>query len=230
MTVEDYERYMLAEVESGIEGTSIKAGAIKIAITDASLFTAPPFSEQQKMALRAAVRVANATGLSLSVHPPLDMPENVRQVVKLMLQEGMDPGRAVIAHNELFFVNRKIPTLVMDPSSWRLNVDFARELLDRGFNLSIDSFGHYHDAEPLGEVITNDWQRLAGLVALLKAGYASQIVLGTDIFLKILTRRYGGEGYCRLTNFVIPTLRQLDIPASDIQKMIVGNPARILAH
>jgi phosphotriesterase-related protein len=121
-------------------------------------------------------------------------------------------------------------TLVLDPSSWRLNIDFAKELLDQGFNLSIDSFGHYHNAEPIGNVITADWQRMAGLVALMNAGYCSQIVLGTDVFLKILTRRGGGDGYCRLTDFVIPWLRRLDIDESLINKLIIENPFRLLAH
>ena len=230
LTVEEYMGFMRSEIENGIENTSIRAGHIKVAITDTTMFTVQPFSDQQKKMLRAAVRVSNETGLSMSVHPPLDAIENVREVIQVMLAEGIKPGRAVIAHNELFFISRDLRTLVMDPDSWCLNVDFAKELLDQGFNISIDSFGHFHDAEPLGTIITADWQRLAGLVALIKSGYSSQIVLGTDIFIKILTRRYGGEGYCRLTNFVVPMLRQVEISETDIQKMTVDNPALILAH
>ena len=230
MALEDYMKYMLREIEDGIEDTLIRAGHIKVAITDSTIFNAQPFSEQQKILLKAAVRVSNQTGIAMSVHPPLDAVENVREVVKLMLNEDVNPEKAVIAHNDLFFVSRDLKILITDPGSWRLNIDFALELLDRGFNISIDSFGHYHDGEPVGTAAVADWQRLAGLVALLKAGYSSQIVLGTDIFIKILTRRHGGEGYCRLTNFVIPALRQADIAGPDINKMTVENPARILSH
>jgi phosphotriesterase-related protein len=230
MAMEDYMKYMRGEIEDGIEDTLIRAGHIKVAITDSTIFNAQPFSEQQKILLRAAVRVSNETGIAMTVHPPLDAVENVREVVKVMLNEGVNPQKAVIAHNDLFFVSRDLKILITDPGSWRLNTDLARELLDRGLNISIDSFGHYHDGEPVGTTSVTDWQRLAGLIALLKAGYSSQIVLGTDIFIKILTCRYGGEGYCRLTNFVIPTLRQADIAEPDINKLTVENPARILSH
>lgn len=230
MDVRGYTSFMRGEIEYGIEDTGIRAGHIKVAITDSMMFTVTPFSDQQKRLLRAAARVSNETGLSLSVHPPLDSAAAVRKVVDVLLDEEIDPGRAVIAHAELFFVPQDLRTLVLDPDSWRLNTDFAKELLDKGFNISIDSFGHYYDSEPIGQVVTTDWQRLAGLVALMHAGYSSQIVLGTDIFLKILTRRFGGEGYCRLTEFVVPTLRKLDIAESDIETITIGNPARLLAH
>jgi hypothetical protein len=38
---------------------------------------------------------------------------------------------------------------------------------------------------------------------------------------RTLTRRYGGEGYCRLTNFVIPALKDLDGSAFDLRRMTV---------
>jgi len=230
MAMEDYMKFMWREIEDGIEDTGIRAGHIKVAITDSGIFNAEPFSEQQKKMLRAAVRVSNETGLAISVHPPLDTVENVRQVVKVMLDEGLNPEKAVIAHNDLFFVSRDLKILTTDPGSWRLNVDFARELLDQRFNISVDSFGHFQDGEPVGITAVTDWQRLGGLVALLKAGYSSQIVLGTDVFLKILTSRYGGEGYCRLTNFVIPSLQQAGIDELDVRRLTVENPARILSH
>jgi phosphotriesterase-related protein len=230
MAMDDYMKYMRREIEYGIEDTLIRAGHIKVAITDSTIFNARPFSEQQKILLRAAVRVSNETGIAMSVHPPLDAVENVREVIKVMRNEGVNPEKAVIAHNDLFFVSRDLKILITDPGSWRLNTDFARELLDRRFNISLDSFGHYQDGEPVGTAAVTDWQRLAGLVALLKAGYSSQIVLGTDIFIKILTCRHGGEGYCRLLKYVVPSLRQLEIAESDINKMTVENPARILSN
>ena len=136
----------------------------------------------------------------------------------------------MIAHAEMFFASQDIAALVRDPLASRVNVDFARELLDAGFNVSIDSFGHFYDAEPLGRTFIADWQRLAGLIQLVEAGYSSQIVLGTDIFLKILTRRRGGEGYARLTGFVIPILQRLGVAPAHITAMSVDNPARILSR
>jgi phosphotriesterase-related protein len=230
MSMSDYMKYMWAEIENGIDDSGIRAGHIKIAVTDTGIFSVEPFSEQQRQLLRAAVRTSNETGIALSVHPPLDAVENVREVVRVMLDEGVNPQKTVIAHSDLFFVTRDLRILITEPESWKLNTDFARELLGEGFNISIDSFGHFQDGEPVGIAAVADWQRLGGLISLLKAGYASQLVLGTDVYLKILTRRYGGEGYCRLTDFVIPWLRQAGIDEFDIQRMTVDNPARILSH
>ena len=116
-----------------------------------------------------------------------------------------------------------------------MNLDHARELLDQGVTLSMDTFGHYFDIELIGYVRPTDWQRLAALLALIKDGYSNQLVLGTDTFLKILTRRFGGEGYSRLTKFVIPFLREyLDVfdrvSDYDIRLMTIDNPIRLLAR
>ncbi len=230
MEMEELAAFMRSEIEAGIDGTAIKAGHLKVAITDASAPGVTPFSERQRALLGAAVRVSEETGLSLTVHPPLDTREAAREVIRSMRAEGMTPGRAVIAHAEMFFASQDIASLVRDPLASRVNVDFAKELLDAGFNVSIDSFGHFYDAEPLGRTCIADWQRLAGLVGLVEAGYSSQIVLGTDIFLKILTRRRGGEGYARLTGFVIPILHRLGVAPAHITAMSVDNPARILSR
>jgi phosphotriesterase-related protein len=230
METDDYLRFMMGEINDGIDGTGIKAGHIKIGITDSSMFSVQPFSAQQKKLLKASIKASNETGLSLTIHPPLDRFDSVRDVVRFMLDSGANPERVVIAHNDLFIVCMNLVTLISDPSSWQLDIDCARELLDLGFNISFDSFGHWHDAEPVGDIIPYDWQRLAALAQLIKLGYSSQIVLGTDMFLKILFKRYGGDGYCRVLNFALPMLRQAGVAEEDITKMTIGNPARILSR
>ena len=56
-----------------------------------------------------------------------------------------------------------------------------------------------------------------------------RLVIATDTFIKILTRRGGGMGYCRLTEFVVPALRDVGVSDFDIRQMTVENPARLLA-
>jgi phosphotriesterase-related protein len=146
------------------------------------------------------------------------------------MEEKINPERAILCHIQGTFTPFDTATLVLNPDAWRPNVDVAKEVLDSGMNLSVDCFGHRWDAEPLGFMDQTDWQRLAGLVILLQEGYSEQLVIGSDTYLKILTRRFGGEGYCRLTNFVAPTLRQVGIAESDVQKITVENPARLLAR
>lgn len=230
MGVNEIADFMRGEIEHGIDGTGIRPGHLKVAITDSTAPGVAPFSDRQRGLLEAAVRVSRETGLALTVHPPLDTRDAAREVIRAMRAFGVDPSRAVIAHAEMFFASQDIALLATDPSASRVDIDFAREVLDAGFNVSVDSFGHCYDAESLGRTYIADWQRLAGLLQLTRAGYASRIALGTDIFLKILTRRRGGEGYARLAVFAVPMLQRLGVPAGEIAAMTVGNPARILAR
>jgi phosphotriesterase-related protein len=216
---------MVQEIERGIEGTDVKPGHVKVAIEE-------DFCEPEVKALRAGARAAGRTGLSMTVHQGRALaPSAGIRIADLLSEEGVDPARVVIAHSDGRFVVHNLQQLILRPEeSWRLNLDVAKSLLDRGFNLSVDCFGHYWDAEVLGDCAVTDWQRMAGLVALIQAGYAKQLVLGTDTFVKILLRRFGGEGYCRLTSFVVPTLTSVGISEDDIRQITVGNPARILAR
>lgn len=224
MGLEEMEAYMMQEIEGGIEGTDVKPGHVKVAIEE-------DFCEPEVKSLRAGARVAERTGLSMTVHQGRALaPEEGIRIAEILSEEGVDPARVVIAHNDARFVVHDLQELILKPEeAWRLKLDVAENLLERGFNLSIDCFGHYWDAEVLGVCSITDWQRMAGLVALIRAGYTQQLVLGTDTFLKILLRRFGGEGYCRLTNFVVPTLKSVGVSADEIQQLTVGNPARILA-
>ena len=45
----------------------------------------------------------------------------------------------------------------------------------------------------------------------------------------LLTRRGGGEGYCRLTRWALPTLQRFGVSDLDIECMMERNPARLLA-
>jgi phosphotriesterase-related protein len=224
MGLAEMEAHMMQEIEKGIDETDVRPGHVKIAIEE-------DFSEPEVNALRAGARVARRTGFSMTVHQGMLLkPDAGLRIADLLAEEEIEPDRVVIAHNDGNFVEHELRKLILDPESWGLQLDIARALLERGLNLSIDCFGHYWDAEVLGVGPTPDWQRMAGLVRLIQEGYARQLVLGTDTFVKILLRRFGGDGYCRLTNFVVPSLESVDVSAEEIQQITVDNPARILAY
>lgn len=220
-SIERFHRHMVKEIEEGIDDTSIKAGHIKLAVTDLSL--------AQERVLRAGARAAIDTGAAVTVHPGFGIGSDGRRIATILIAEGLAPERIVIAHADGFLVERDLRTLILNPESWGLRLDYHRALLDQGVNISFDCFGHLWNYEMLDEIIEHDWQRVAGVVALVKAGYSSQIVLGTDTFVKMLTRRYGGEGYSRLTRYVVPLLRRLQVAEYEIRQMTVEAPARVLA-
>lgn len=224
MTVQDMEAYMMQEIEEGIEGTDVMPGHVKVAIEG-------DFLEPEVNALRAGARTAKRTGFSMTVHRGMLLgTDGGIKIADILEEEKADFSKVVLAHAEGVFFERNLQNLILNPESAAPKLDTAREVLDRGLNISIDCFGHYWDAESLGIAGCPDWIRLAGLVALINEGYTDQLVIGTDNFIKFLLKRYGGESYCRLTSFVVPTLQSLGVGDDIINKITVENPARILAY
>lgn len=187
-------------------------------------------TDQQEKVIRAAGRVSNDTRLSLTIHPGSKVDSDGRIIAKILQSENVNMERVIIAHIQNILVERSIERLVLHPGSWQLDLDYAHELLNMGINISFDLFGQIYDRELAGFVQPTDWQRLGALIALINQGYSSQLVVDTDTFLKFALRRFGGEGYCRLTKYVIPMLRKFGIAESDIARITVENPKRLLAR
>jgi phosphotriesterase-related protein len=219
---EQFAQRILSELRDGIAETGIQAGHIKLAVTD--------LSAAQEAALRGGARAAAQTGAMVTVHPGFGIGSDGRRITEILAQEGLSTRQIVIAHADAFIVPTGLQRLVLGDVSWELNLDYHRELLDQGVNLSFDCFGQSWTDEVNDVVSECDWHRLAAVVALLREGYVEHLVLGNDVFLKMLTRRGGGEGYCRLTRWAVPTLRRFGVSDFDINCMLERNPARLLAN
>jgi phosphotriesterase-related protein len=217
------ESFMVAEIEEGIGDTGIRAGHIgEIGITS--------LGPAQARVLRAAARAAIRTGVSVTVHPGWDETCDGRAILPVLTGEGLAPERVVLAHADAFFVEHDRRRLIRDPQARALRTDYHAEVLDAGANISVDCFGHRWNIAPNDWVIESDVDRLTGVVTLAEAGYAPQIVLGTDICFKLLTRRGGGLGYRHLTDTILPLLRKLGMKETDITAMTTLNPAAILSR
>jgi len=223
MSIKDYEDYMTAEIEVGIENTGIKAGHIKVAIEEGP-------TEQGIKLLKAAAHVSNASGLPFSIHHGLMMSlDQVRKIVSIILEEGVDPGRTIMCHMQNSIACMDLKKLVQDPESRQLTLDFNKEIMDQGFIAGHDCFGHDYKLAIFGWLGSTEWQNLAAIYELCKQGYADRIVLATDTYLKILTRRYGGGGYSHLTTSVLPLLKEVGVSEKHIEEMTIRNPAQILS-
>jgi phosphotriesterase-related protein len=220
---DEYVRYLTDEIEHGVAGTDVKPGQIKSAVNH--------YSDEYGTFLQAAADVSNATGLMVTIHTGLQTSaEEHSAIVEAFNSAGMDPARLLFCHYQLTFIEREMKAALLDPDSLRIDLDAAKKILDWGANICIDLLGNTYDLEALGLFEVSDRVEVTGMIALIKAGYADQIVMGSDVFLKIQTRRYGGHGYLRPLNFVVPTLRAMEIPEDDICKITVKNPARLLGY
>lgn len=219
----DIRSYLLNEIHCGIDGTDIKAGHIKTAIANGS--------ENEFDFLKAVVPVANETGLMVTAHTSYGTTiENRRKMLQTFLQEGLKPEKLLLCHVQYTFMKQDVRSFLHSPESCRLDLTWAKEVLDKGANVCIDLFGYPSDNEMVDSLGRADTVKLAGLIGLINSGYAEQIVIGNDVYQKIMTRSYGGHGYCRIIDYVIPALIDSGIDRKTIDKITTFNPARLLQY
>ncbi|RLA44566.1 MAG: hypothetical protein DRR42_20310 [Gammaproteobacteria bacterium] len=120
--------------------------------------------------------------------------------------------------------------LVKNPTSRGLELDFNKRVADTGVMLGHDCFGHDVRIDAMGWMGQPEWRKMAAIYELCEAGYSEQITLGTDTYLKLLTRRFGGRGYRHLTENVLAQCHALGMAEKDTLNMSVYNPARLLAR
>jgi len=224
MDTDQLTAFIQDEVDNGIRGTDIKPGHIKSAIRRGT--------DKEYSLMRAAARVSNETGLSITAHTSrATHPDRQRQALQTFIEEGVDTTKLVFCHIHYTFLHIKtISEFLHDPSSLKVHLDWSKEIMDAGGNICVDLFGTPLDHELSGQFHFPDIFRLLGIFELIKAGYEDQIVVGTDIYQKAMTRTYGGHGYARILDFVAPQLLKADISQEVVDKILIHNPARILSY
>ena len=222
-----YYDYFKREVEEGMDDTDIKPGMLKCAI---ATMDANGIMEGELAGVRACGKLSGETGLSVHIHTDPNIPgELVIETAKLAISSGATPQKVHICHmDNRLCADVPVDKYLSDENQGRnINLDTQKALLDLGVTIGFDTFGmpltndHYF--------VTEDIDRLKGLLLLLDAGYEDQITVGCDFSSKLLGRSYGSYGVARTLEYLIPQLKQHG-KESAIQKIFVENPARILAY
>ncbi len=212
---EAFKDYLRKEIEIGIDDTDIRAGHIKAAIRHGE--------DNEMKFFKASAEISKEKNILLTAHTSRGTaPEKRREMLHLLLDAGIDPGKLLLCHVHFTFWDGDFVSFFKDPNSKCLQLDWAREIMDLGVNISIDCFGE--QPGPWDNV------RLAGLITLLEEGYAKQIVIGNDVFMKTMTRSGGGFGYCGIIDYVIPELRKYGISQEMIDQITITNPQRLLSY
>lgn len=220
-SVEDLSDEFVSDVREGIDDTDVRAGIV------GEIGLSGTIHDAEETVLRAAARAARKTGAPLTIHPPGAVPESHKrgespasrwgiEVLDIAEEEGLSPERVVIGH--------------MDMSYWYENLDYQRQIAERGAYVEYDIFGQksylykpeYQDAWP------SDVQRAERVAELITDGYGDRILLSGDVFLKTHRAAYGGFGYVHVLENVVPILRGLDVDDAAIDRLLVDNPRRIL--
>ena len=102
-------------------------------------------------------------------------------------------------------------------------------LAKTGVILEWDLFGHESSYYPFSDnPMPNDSQRIDQIRCLIEEGFGDQIVIAHDICTKHRLTKYGGHGFSHILDNVIPRMNIMGISETQIDKMLIATPSRIL--
>jgi phosphotriesterase-related protein len=191
------------------EGT---AGGIRAGIIGEVGLTWPVHPDESKV-LAAAVRAQLATRAAISIHPGRHTNAPAAAIEEVE-RAGGDPNKTVVGH-----VDRTL-----------FELDDVVELARHGCYVEFDLFGQeasYYDLSSID--MPNDARRIDLLLGLMERGFGDQLLVSQDICRKAHLQRFGGEGYGHLLSRVVPLMRRKGMTESDIERILVLNPARVLS-
>ncbi len=198
---------IVRDLVDGIGDSGIRAGII------GEVGCSWPLHPNERKSLRAAARAQVATGAPISIHPGRDR-DAPFEILDILIEAGADPTRIVMGHIE------------------RTELDRAtlHRLADTGCFLEFDWFGETLSMYPTGPVdVPSDTERIDQIMGLIASGHGDQVLASHDVCLKTRLARYGGGGYGHIPADVAVWMRAKGMPDADIDRVLIENPARMLA-
>lgn len=193
----------IRDIREGIDDTGVKAGVLKFATDHYGM------SAGVKNIMQAVTDAHLETGAPIFTHSDPARRNGLEQQ-DYLASRGVDLSGVVIGH--------------CGDSD---DLDYLREIADRGSVLGMDRFG-MDSKLPFGK-------RMNTVAELCKAGYASQVVIATDSSAYSMNfpdntreERMPRWKATEIMDNVVPGLRQLEVSETDINQMMLVNPRRIL--
>ena len=110
-SVEELADTFTGEILEGINGTTVRAGAIKLAAS------APALTETETKAFRAGSRAQKATGVHITTHCTKLGGETTQ--LRLLDKEGVDLSRVVIGHTAGHLMDPDCRKVCLECRFWR---------------------------------------------------------------------------------------------------------------
>jgi len=194
----------VTDIREGINGGPVKAGVIKVATE------APGITPGLERILRAAAVAHRETGAPLSTHTDGKRGGLAQQ--DFFERQGVDLTRVIIGH-----------------CGDSTDLDYLRELMNRGSYIGMDRFG-------LDALYPPPYRVRAQVVADLCAqGFETQILLSHDANCFIdwcpMSPELNPDSHFRfISETVLPLLRECGVGDEQLHTMMVENPRRIFEH
>ncbi|KQT85423.1 phosphotriesterase [Aurantimonas sp. Leaf443] len=170
------------------------------------------FTQEERKSLRASARASALTGVPLSIHLP-GWERLAHDVLDIVEGEGAALAHTVLCH--------------MNPS--HDDLPYQESLARRGVFLEYDMIGmdyYYADADSQSP---SDEENARAIRALVDRGFAGQLLLSQDVFLKMMLTRYGGFGYGYILRHFVPRLLRHGVERAVIDRMMVDNPRAVFS-
>lgn len=211
-SVEEIARWMVSELNDGIEDTGIRAGIIgELGVSDGGMHP-----QEEKM-LRAAAYAQTETGAAITIHNAIPHERQGMRVLGVLKESGADLSRVIMGH-----MTQSVP-----------DRHYHRTIADTGAVLEFDRFGSefYNDSwGGKNYCEQRDVDVVAEIAALIREGYGDRILMSHDVGFKVQLSSYGGLGYAHILRRVVRYLANLDVPPEAIHQMTVLTPARLLGN
>jgi phosphotriesterase-related protein len=208
-SMDEIAQEMVADLRQGPGDTRVRAGIIGEIGVDA-------LSQQERKILQAAAEAQRQTGAAINVHVEFIMggAHAGRWSRDVLAEAGADLSRVIFSHQDSSHADRA----------------YQEQLLADGIVIEYDGFGIEMATAAYGGLnYPTDDERVAALATLVDAGWENQLLVSTDICMKVLLSSFGGHGYGHVLDSVVPKMRRAGIGESAIQAILVDTPRRLLA-
>lgn len=194
-STEDLARFLVREIEEGVDGTGIRPGFIGEIGTERG-----SISPAQERVFRAAGRAHVRTGIPILTHTT-HWGELALEQLDLLAEEGVDPSAVIVSH-----------------LGDRRGIDIMLPIAERGAWLNVDNIGFISGYAPLEF-------RADNVAELCRRGLADRVMLSNDICELGQLAAYGGPGFANVIENFLPMLRERGVSEEDIHQMTVVNPS-----
>lgn len=198
------EELLLKDLWQGDPEFGIRAGII------GEIGVSRDFTPAERKCLVAATRAHARAKVPLSVHLP-GWERRGLEVVDATEEAGGRLDRVILGH--------------MNPSGD--DATYQEALLGRGVTLEYDMVGmdfFYRDQTAQSPC---DEANARAIMRLCDKGYADQLLLSQDTFVKIQLKAYGGFGYDHILRNFVPRLRRHGADDALIRRLLIDNPRRL---
>ncbi len=189
------------DIESGIQGTDIKAAILKCATDEQGVTTGV------EKVLRAVARAHRRTGVPISTHTHAASEQGLNQQ-RIFTEEGVDLRRAVIGH-----------------SGDTEDLVYLEKLMSAGSYIGMDRFGLHQFMTTERRVATIAKLCERGYAGQIVLSHDASCYI--DWFPEEMRSQFPDYNFLHISDVAVPSLRAAGVPDEQIRLMTVENPRRI---